>query len=171
MRLHGAAPMREIELSLASEADVAFVMAAERQEGFDEFVGRWERERHLTALQSNNYRYFVGRIAGAPIGFVIVRDWASPQRVTYIKRIAVTDPSKGLGRALLAKVIDRIFAETEAFRVWLGVFTENERAQRAYRAIGFKDEGISRGSAFFYGRHRDELVMAVLRPEWRSAAA
>ena len=40
-----------------------------------------------------------------------------------------------------------------------------------YRAIGFKDEGISRSSAFFYGRHRDELVMAVLRPEWRSAAA
>ena len=162
--------MRGIELSLATEADIAFVMAAERQEGFDVFVGRWERERHLAALQSDSYRYFIGRIAGGLIGFVIVRDWGSPERVTYIKRIVVTDPGKGLGRALLAKVIDRIFADTEAFRVWLGVFAENERAQRAYRAIGFRDEGISRGAAFFYGRHRDELVMAVLRPEWRSAA-
>jgi len=162
--------MRGIELSLATEADIAFVMAAERQEGFDLSVGRWERERHLAALQSDSYRYFIGRIAGALIGFVIVRDWGSPEYVTYIKRIVVTDPGKGLGRALLAKVIDRIFADTEAFRVWLGVFPENERAQRAYRAIGFRDEGISRGAAFFYGRHRDELVMAVLRPEWRSAA-
>jgi diamine N-acetyltransferase len=158
--------MRGIELSLATEADIAFVMAAERQDGFEALVGRWERERHLEALKSDSYRYFIGRIAGAPIGFVIVRDWASPERVTHIKRIAVTDPGKGIGRALLASVIDRIFADTEAFRVSLGVFTENERAQRAYRAIGFKDEGISRGSAFFHGRHRDELVMAVLRPEW-----
>jgi hypothetical protein len=29
---------------------------------------------------------------------------------------------------------------------------------------------IAPGSAFFYGIHRDELVMAVLRPEWVARA-
>jgi hypothetical protein len=33
----------------------------------------------------------------------------------------------------------------------------------AYEAVGFTAEGVARGSSFFYGVHRDELVMAVLR--------
>jgi diamine N-acetyltransferase len=45
---------------------------------------------------------------------------------------------------------------------------ENARARRAYVAVGFKAEGVARGSAFFGGAHRDELVMALLRPEWEA---
>ena len=72
------------------------------------------------------------------------------------------------GRALLAQVVDAVFNETNAWRAWLGVFPENTRARRAYEAVGFKAEGIARGNAFFGGGHRDELVMAVLRPEWEA---
>jgi diamine N-acetyltransferase len=67
---------------------------------------------------------------------------------------------------LLRAVVDTIFHETDAHRVWLGVFPENARARRTYEAIGFKAEGVARGSAFFGGVHRDELIMAILRPEW-----
>jgi RimJ/RimL family protein N-acetyltransferase len=66
----------------------------------------------------------------------------------------------------LASLVDRIFSETEAHRIWLGVFPENDRARRAYEAAGFKAEGVARGSAFFGGVYRDELVMALLRPDW-----
>ena len=48
----------------------------------------------------------------------------------------------------------------------LGLVPDNHRARRAYEAVGFTAEGIARGSAFFHGVHRDELVMAQLRPEW-----
>jgi RimJ/RimL family protein N-acetyltransferase len=75
-------------------------------------------------------------------------------------------PGPGHGRALLTQVIDAVFTETNAWQVWLGVFPENARAQRAYEAVGFTAEGIARGRAFFGGVHRDELVMALLRPEW-----
>ena len=39
------------------------------------------------------------------------------------------------------------------------------------QAVGFRlpnqdPEGIARGNAFFGGAHRDELLMALLRPEW-----
>ena len=110
----------------------------------------------------------LGRDGAEPIGFVIVRDWASPERVTLIKRMAVSRPGEGHGRALLGHVVAAIFTETNAWRVWLGVFPENARARRAYEAVGFKAEGIARGSAFFGGIHRDELVMAILRPEWEA---
>jgi RimJ/RimL family protein N-acetyltransferase len=95
-----------------------------------------------------------------------VRDWASPERVTFIKRMAVARPGLGYGRALLGQVVDAVFRETDAWRVWLSLYPENTRARRAYEALGFQAEGIARGSAFFHGAHRDELVMAVLRPEW-----
>ena len=100
------------------------------------------------------------------MGFAILRDWASPERVTLLKRIAVTHPGKGYGRALLGRVLDRVFEETDAWRLWLGVFPENGAARRAYEAVGFRAEGIARGSAFFGGEYRDELVMAILRPDW-----
>jgi RimJ/RimL family protein N-acetyltransferase len=99
-----------------------------------------------------------------------VRDWASPERATCVKRIVVSRPGNGVGRRLLRAVVDTIFSETDAHRVWLGVFPENARARRTYEAIGFKAEGVARGSAFFGGIHRDELIMSVLRPEWMAAS-
>ena len=158
-----------VTVARADETLIAFVMATERGPGFDALVGRWDETRHRAALADGRHAYFVGRQAGAPIGFVIVRDWASPERVTLIKRIAVADPGRGHGRALLRVVLDAVFEDTPAWRLWLGVFPDNRRAQRAYRAVGFEPEGIARGSAFFGGVHRDELVMALLRPDWERA--
>ena len=75
-------------------------------------------------------------------------------------------PGKRMGRRLLGAVVDAIFWETDAHRVWLGVFLENERARRAYEAVGFRAEGVARGNAFFGGTFHDELIMAILKPEW-----
>jgi diamine N-acetyltransferase len=123
----------------------------------------------LLAIHDRHYAYFLARDAGNPVGFTIVRDWVSPERVTGIKRIAVECPGKGMGRLLLGAVVGAIFRETDAYRVWLGVFPENERARRAYGAVGFKAEGVARGSAFFGGVFRDELIMAILKSEWITA--
>jgi diamine N-acetyltransferase len=158
--------MTDITFERASKDDVPFIMATERTDGYDAFVGRWDEARHLAALNDRNYAYFIAREAGHPVAFTIVRDWASPERATCVKRIIVSNPGNGIGRRLLRAVVDTIFHETAAHRVWLGVFPENARARRTYEAIGFKAEGVARGSAFFGGVHRDELIMSVLRPEW-----
>ena len=150
----------------ASKADLPFIMATERMAGYDTLVGRWDEARHSAAIDDDHYAYFVARDCATPVGFSIVRDWASPERVTCVKRIAVSSPGNGLGRQLLHAVVDHVFRDTDAHRVWLGVFPENERARRAYEAVGFKAEGIARGNAFFGGVYRDELIMAVLRTEW-----
>jgi diamine N-acetyltransferase len=146
--------------------DIAFVMAAERLPGYQELVGRWSEAQHRAALADNRHAYFIASLEAQDIGFAIVRDWASPERVACIKRIAVSNPGQGHGKMLLTLVVDVIFRESDAHRIWLGVFPENDRARRAYEAVGFKAEGLARGSAFFGGVYRDELVMAVVRPEW-----
>jgi len=155
-----------LTIARADASAIPFVMATERTAGFDQLVGRWDEAQHREALADGRHAYFIGRDGAEPIGFVIVRDWAAPERITLIKRICVGRPGLGYGRALLTGVVDAVFGETNAWRVWLGVFPDNIRARRAYEAVGFRAEGIARGSAFFGDVHRDELVMAVLRPEW-----
>jgi RimJ/RimL family protein N-acetyltransferase len=155
-----------LTIARADSSAIPFVMATERTAGFEQFVGRWDEARHRAALADGRHVYFIGRDGAEPIGFVIVRDWASPERVTFIKRMAVARPGLGYGRALLGLAIDAVFRETEAWRVWLSLYVDNVRARRTYESLGFQAEGIARGSAFFGGVHRDELVMAVLRPEW-----
>jgi RimJ/RimL family protein N-acetyltransferase len=155
-----------LEVVRANASDIPFIMATERTAGFENLVGRWDETRHRAAFADGRHAYFVARDGSDPIGFAILRDWASPERVTLVKRIAVSRPDQGYGRALLARIVDAAFDGTDAWRIWLGVYPDNIRARRACEAVGFKPEGISRGSAYFGGVYRDELVMALLRSEW-----
>jgi diamine N-acetyltransferase len=161
--------VKTLKLVQGTSDDIDFVMAAERLPGYEELVGRWSEAQHRAALAGGRHAYFIARLESQDVGFAIVRDWASPERVACIKRIAVSSPGQGHGKMFLACLVDHIFRKTEAHRIWLGVFPDNARARGAYEAVGFKAEGLARGSAFFGGVHRDELVMALVRPEWSAA--
>ena len=156
----------QIELRRGDLSHLPFILATERLPGYDAVVGRWDEAYHRDALGDPAHAYFIGFADGEPLGFAILRGWASPEQVTLLKRIAVTRPGAGVGRLMLARLVDAVFEQSDAWRFWLGVFPENTRAQRAYAAVGFRPEGIARGSAFFGGVHRDELTMAILRPDW-----
>jgi RimJ/RimL family protein N-acetyltransferase len=151
------------------ESMIPFIMATERTPAFENLVDRWDELRHRAALRDGRHVYFIARRGEAAIGFAILRDWGSPERVTQLKRMAVSYPGHGYGTTLLAKVVNLAFEETDVWRLWLGVFPENIRARRAYEAAGFRAEGIARGNAFQGGVYRDELIMALLRPEWQAA--
>lgn len=155
-----------IQLDRAVEGDIPFIMATERLPGYEALVGRWDEAKHRAAMADGRHAYFVGRRDGVPIGFLIIRDWNSPEQVSLLKRIAVAEPGQGNGKALLRAALDAVFQQTGVHRLWIGVFPENERARRAYEAVGFVAEGVARGNAFFGGVHRDELTLSILRPEW-----
>lgn len=157
-----------ITVARASTADLDYVMETERLTGYEALVGRWERKVHEAALADRHHAYFIARDDDRRIGFAILRGWASPERVTHLKRIAVGAPGRGDGKDFLRLIVKRVFAETDTHRLWLGVFPENARARRAYERVGFCAEGVARGSAFFGGVFRDELIMALLRPDWKA---
>jgi RimJ/RimL family protein N-acetyltransferase len=156
-----------VTIARPSVADLGFIMTAERTEGFEKLVGRSDDAWHRSALADPRYAYFLAR-SDEPLGFVILRDWNAPEQVTHIKRIVITKPGQGVGKAFLNLILDEVFGTTQAYRLSLGVFPHNLRARRAYEGVGFKSEGVSRGSAFFGGVNHDELVMAMLKPEWRA---
>ena len=158
-------------LRRATVADIPFIMATERLPGNETLVGRWDDAKHREAIADARHVYFVARQGQTPIGFAIVRDWGVPERVTKILRVAVATPGKGIGRLLVGAVLDAVFTETAAHRVFLGLFVGNERAQRAYEAAGLIAEGVARGNAFLNGEPRDQVIMAILKPEWAASRA
>lgn len=157
-----------LELVPAGLDDIGTIMEMERQPGYEKLVGRWDAEQHRAAMANPDYRYFIGLDGGRRVGFVLVKGWDSADHNTLLKRVAVTEPGKGYGSRMVAAAVATIYMETAAHRISIGCFPDNTRARAAYEKAGFTAEGISRGSAYFYGAHHDELVLSILRPEWEA---
>jgi len=64
-------------------------------------------------------------------------------------------------------ILQHGFDELNLHRISLEVYSHNERAQRAYEKAGFTPEGTMREAYFRSGRYYDNLIMGILRSEWR----
>jgi RimJ/RimL family protein N-acetyltransferase len=73
------------------------------------------------------------------LGYLISYDVRAAGYGIYIKRIALAEKSRGVGRAALRAFIDHAFRDLHAGSVCLAVWDHNLRAQRAYAAVGFVD--------------------------------
>jgi RimJ/RimL family protein N-acetyltransferase len=74
---------------------------------------------------------------------------------------------RGLGRDVLRVLLGYAFRSRNLRRVHLQSLASNERALRAYRAVGFVEEGRRREHAWVEGAYEDIVLMAVLRDDWR----
>jgi L-phenylalanine/L-methionine N-acetyltransferase len=71
---------------------------------------------------------------------------------------------QGLGRRLIARLLDWADNWAGVLRVELTVHTDNDRAIALYRGMGFIEEGRHRAYAIKNGRYVDALCMARLHP-------
>ena len=76
---------------------------------------------------------------------------------------------KGYGTEATSLIVGVGFGTMNLNRIWLEVFSENERGIRAYEKVGFKREGTLRQTDYREGRWHDSLVMGMLRDEWKPA--
>ena len=75
---------------------------------------------------------------------------------------------KGYGRDVLRVLVDYGFRSRNLHRVHLQTLASNEMGLRAYRAVGFVEEGRQREHAWVEGAYEDMVLMSVLRREWSS---
>jgi diamine N-acetyltransferase len=73
---------------------------------------------------------------------------------------------QGLGFDILQALLHFGFEQLNLNRIYLRVFSRNERAVHLYEKLGFKHEGRWRQAKFRNGRYQDLLWMSVLREEW-----
>ena len=74
---------------------------------------------------------------------------------------------KGYGREAITLLLDWAFDDQNWRRIWLEALAVNQRALKAYAAIGFHEEGRLRQHTYFRGEYVDVIVMGMLRDEWR----
>jgi RimJ/RimL family protein N-acetyltransferase len=72
--------------------------------------------------------------------------------------------SQGYGKEALALAVEFCWNHLNLNRLQLLVFKHNQRAASAYKAAGFKKEGLLRKAAFIDGEWIDVILMAALRP-------
>lgn len=78
---------------------------------------------------------------------------------------------RGVGRALIERLLAWADDWSGVLRVELNVHAENERAIALYRSLGFVEEGRHRGYVLRAGRYVDALTMARLHPRPPQIAA
>jgi RimJ/RimL family protein N-acetyltransferase len=162
-----------VSLRRAVMEDLPFIMATERQPGFEWLLGQNTADEHAQAMALPANAYLLGLdLAGAPQGFAILKDLLDPQGNVYLQRIAVALHGQGFGRGLLASVVDFAFATTAAHRFWLYMKAGNDRAHHVYLQSGFTEEGRLRQAMIAPdGGRMDSHVFSMLRPEWSSRSA
>ena len=165
-----AAAGNRVLLREATAADLGFVYATERLPGYDRLTACWSLEQHAAALEREDTRYLVGsRPGGALEAFAILQPLADTHEGAKLKRICVTRPGSGLGGPFLAAVIDWVFSSTANERLWLDVFTHNERARHVYRRAGMREDGLLRQAYRMPdGTRADRCIVSILRGEWRA---
>ena len=70
---------------------------------------------------------------------------------------------RGIGKKLMATVIDLADNWLMLKRLELGVFTDNTRALKLYKSFGFEIEGTKKFSAIRNGKYTDEYIMGRIR--------
>jgi ribosomal protein S18 acetylase RimI-like enzyme len=168
-------PGFEVTLRPTAERDLDFVLALERDPENAPFIGRWTRAEHAAAIEAKDREHWLISRAhdGAPLGFLLAFDLGAVGLGVYVKRIAVSEKSRGRGREALGRFVRRAFDELGASHVWLTVFSDNERAQRSYRALGFAVDRVTSArraelQAAAGGFSGGSLVMVLKREELRA---
>ena len=78
---------------------------------------------------------------------------------------------KGYGTDAVSALVDFGFRELRMERIWLNVWTENDRARRVYEKAGFVLEATLRNDRYEGGRYTSGHVMSILRDEWLSRSS
>ncbi|GAA1552061.1 GNAT family protein [Kribbella sancticallisti] len=113
----------------------------------------------------------VEKATGETVGEAVLNEW-SPEVESCGFRILVgpAGQNRGLGSEATRLIVSYAIEELGLHRVELGVYAFNPRAQRAYEKAGFVVEGIRRQALKWDGDRYDDVIMAVLAPEWKAAA-
>ena len=155
--------MRETE-----PEDLGFVLQAEQHPDNSMYVYQWSYDEHQSALTNPNLKHYIiiNKMSNSLVGYVILDDVLNSSHSINLRRIVITKKGQGIGKATLGLVKEVAFKKLNAHRLWLDVFTDNEKAYQIYLKSGFKQEGLLRESYLRNGKYASQYIMAILASEY-----
>jgi ribosomal protein S18 acetylase RimI-like enzyme len=163
-----------VHLKRTAAEDLDFILTLEHRPDNRDFIGQWTRDEHVASMaRADREHWTMVGDAGAPLGYLIAYDNRAEGFGIYIKRIAVADRSRGVGRAALGWFLDHVWCDTDAALVTLAVRDHNARAMHVYELVGFEFWPMTADERLGINTHVDPfgpdcLVMRAWRPAARS---
>ena len=161
-----------------SEAMAAWSRDPELLRMFDTRPARHWTPRGMTEItlelqgqndQVNEFPFVIRRLADDQLlgmASLDVESWRNRDAWVAIAIGERANWSQGYGSDAMRLLLRYAFAELSLARVSLVVFSYNERAQRSYLKVGFKEEGRQRERIRRGDQRYDMIFMSVLRDEW-----
>ena len=147
--------------------DLDGILFIERHPENVHWICPYTRERHIGAIDSEvEFHYVIEDKRGQMVGFIILAITEKEAESIEFRRIAIRDKGKGYGRETIRWIKDWAFNKMGAHRLWLDVFTDNDRARALYRSEGFVEEGVKRESIQSGEGRRSQLIMSILSNEY-----
>lgn len=87
--------------------------------------------------------------------------------VFRISMLSIALIGKGYGTEAITIVLRFVFEQLSLNRLQLEVFSHNLRGIRAYEKVGFVKEGTLRQSLFYNDTFSDEIIMAILKSDYK----
>lgn len=119
---------------------------------------------HVTKVRG--VKRFTIVVDGKFVGVCTLRDALFSGRELTIGIFDAAYQGRGIGSYAIRKVCAYGFNRLKLHRIELGVYPENERAQRCYLRCGFKREALLRKLLYNDGVYRDIVWMSLLRDEF-----
>ncbi len=162
--------IRPIRVEDAPDLNEMYTMDGVRENVLGLFSGRINQtEEFIKSLDQNQY-HMVAEVCEngtkKVVGSVSLTVSQTPRtRHTASLGIMVHKDyqGKGIGTALLEKILDLADNWLMLVRVELTVFVENEKALGLYKTHGFQIEGTKKYGAIRNGKYDDEYLMARYR--------
>ena len=128
----------------------------------------------LHSLDDADRRWFLilapdGRIVGESVINEI--DWNVRSANFRICLFHPEERNRGVGSWAIRTTRDYAFASLGLHRLSLNVYSFNPRAEKAYRAAGFRQEGVLRDALRDGNSYADDILMALLEDDWRALKA
>lgn len=120
---------------------------------------RKEEKAYTFAIEKLSDKKFIGTVR-------LNCDWINRSASLGIAIYDHEDRGKGYGSNTINLILDFAFKTLDLNRVELETFDFNERAQKCFKKVGFKEVGRKRKAYFIDGKYRDAPIMDILREEW-----
>lgn len=148
------------------QEDLAEIMLMEAADA--QWICPYTEVEHLRCIQHADEHHTSIREKGSNelIGFILLKGLTNRNWSLEFRRIVISKKGRGYGRQCIQWIKRFCFEELGFHRLWLDVFTDNQRAQHLYLSEGFQMEGTIRESVRTEKGYRSLFLMSMLEEEY-----
>lgn len=127
----------------SNPVELSNFMSLEQHQDAAEFVTQNSLKEHLDAFFDPQISYLTITDKDELVGFILIA-LDEDKKSVELRRIVVAEKNSGVGQVVLMLLEDYVRKEIGRSRIWLDVFTNNERAIHIYQKLGYSQFGTAK---------------------------